>query len=79
MKNVNELTIGEVEQLVEKAYQKVKSANYQIWDYKLYAMEVLETLMGCITDIKSGEDYFNNEEFLDKIISNFQKPINRKI
>lgn len=75
-KDIRYLTIGEIEDLINKQYSKVKNANYWCWDKKNRALDTILHLNEAVITIKKNKRFINDDEYIDSIIKDFQKEPN---
>ena len=72
-KDIRDLTIGEIEDLINKQYSKVKNANYLYWDKKNRALDTIIALNESVINIKKNKRFINDDEYIDSIIEDFQE------
>ena len=72
-KDIRDLTIGEIEDLINKQYSKVKNANYLYWDKKNRALDTIIALNESVINIKKNKCFINDDEYIDSIIEDFQE------
>lgn len=75
-KDIRDLTIGEIEDLLEKQYSKVKNANYWYWDKKNKVLDTIMKLNEAVINLKENKRFINDDEYIDSIIKDFQKERN---
>lgn len=73
VKDIRDLTIGEIEDLINKQYSKVKSANYWCWDKKNRALDTILHLNEAVINIKKNKRFINDDEYVDSVIKDFQE------
>lgn len=72
-KDIRDLTIGEIEDLLNKQYSKVKNANYWYWDKKNRALDTIISLNEAVINIKKNKRFINDDEYIDSVIKDFQE------
>ena len=72
-KDIRDLTIGEIEDLLLKQYSKVKNASYWRWDKKNNALNTFADLTDAIITIKKNKRFINDDEYIDSVIKDFQE------
>ena len=72
-KDIRDLTIGEIEDLLAKQYSKVKNASYWYWDKKNRALDTILHLNEAVINIKKNKRFINDDKYIDSIIKDFQK------
>ena len=72
-KDIKEITIGEIEDLILKRYNKVKEAHYWLWDKKNNVLDMLLKLNECVLKLEKNQKFITDEEFIDNLIKDFQK------
>ena len=72
-KDIRDLTIGEIEDLINKQYSKVKNANYLYWDKKNRALDTIIALNESVINIKKNKRFINDDEYIASIIEDFQE------
>lgn len=72
-KDIRDLTIGEIEDLLNKQYSKVKNANYWYWDKKNSALDTIMHLNEAVINIKKNKRFINDDEYIDSVIKDFQE------
>lgn len=73
VKDIRDLTIGEIEDLLMKQYSKVKKANYWRWDKKNMALNTFMDLTDAVIKIKKNKRFINDDEYVDSVIKDFQE------
>ena len=72
-KDIKEMTIGEIEDLLLKQYSKVKNANYLYWDKKNRALDTFAELTDAVITIKKNKRFINDDEYIESVIKDFQE------
>ena len=72
-KDIREMTLGEIEDLILKRYKKVKEAHYWLWDKKNNVLDMLLKLNECVLKLEKNQKFITDEEFIDNLIKDFQK------
>lgn len=72
-KDIREMTIGEIEDLILKQYNKVKEAHYWLWDKKNNVLDILLKLNECVLNLEKNQKFITDDEFIDNLIKDFQK------
>lgn len=72
-KDIREMTLGEIEDLILKQYKKVKEADYWRWDKKNMALNTFIDLTDAIITIKKNKRFINDDEYIDSVIKDFQE------
>lgn len=75
-KDIRNLTIGEIEDLLEKQYSKVKNASYWYWDKKNKVLDTIMELNEAVINIKKNKRFINDDKYIDSIIKDFQEKRN---
>ena len=73
VKDIRDLTIGEIEDFINKQYSKVKGANYWCWDKKNRALDAILHLNEAVITIKKNKRFINDDEYIDSVIKDFQE------
>ena len=72
-KDIREMTLGEIEDLILKQYSKVKEAHYWLWDKKNNVLDMLLKLNECVLNLEKNQKFITDDEFIDNLIKDFQK------
>lgn len=75
-KDIRDLTIGEIEDLLEKQYSKVKNAHYWLFDKKNNVLDMLLKLNECVINLRKNQKFITDDEFINNLIKDFQKEPN---
>lgn len=71
-KDIREMTIGEVEDLILKQYNKVEKSDYWLFDKKNNVMDMLLKLNECVLSLRKNQKFITDDEFIDNLIKDFQ-------
>lgn len=72
-KDIREMTLGEVEDLILKQYNKVEKSHYWLFDKKNKVMDMLLSLNECVLSLRKNQKFITDDEFIDSLIKDFQK------
>ena len=72
-KDIREMTLGEIENLILKQYNKVNGAHYWLFDKKNNVLDMLLKLNECVLNIRKNQKFITDDEFIDNLIKDFQK------
>ena len=72
-KDIREMTLGEIEDLILKRYNKVKEAHYWFWDKKNNILDTLLKLNKYVFNLEVIQKFITDDEFIDSLIKDFQK------
>jgi len=72
-KDIREMTLGEVEDLILKQYNKVEKSHYWLFDKKNKVTDMLLNLNDCILNLVKNQKFITDDEFIDSLIKDFQK------
>jgi len=72
-KDIREMTLGEIEDLILKHHNKVKEAHYWLFDKKNNVLDTLLKLNECVLNIRKNQKFITDDEFIDNLIKDFQK------
>lgn len=57
VKDIREMTLGEVEDLLLKQYFKVEKSDYWLFDKKNYVMDMLLNLNKCVINLRKNQKF----------------------
>lgn len=72
-KDIREMTLGEVEDLLLKQYFKVEKSDYWLFDKKNYVMDMLLNLNKCVLNLRKNQKFIIDDSFIDTLIKDFQQ------
>ena len=72
-KDIREMTLGEVEDLLLKQYNKVEKSDYWLFDKKNYVINRLLNLNECVLNLRTNQKFITDDSFIDNLIKDFQK------
>lgn len=72
-KDIRNLTIGEIEDLLKKQYSKVKNASYWRWDKKNNVLNTFTELTDAVVIIKKNKRFIDDDEYIESVIKDFQE------
>ena len=72
-KDIREMTLGEIEDLILKQYSKVKKSHYWLFDKKNKVLDMLLNLNDCVLNLRKNQKFITDDEFIDNLIKDFQK------
>lgn len=75
-KDIREMTLGEIEDLILKQYNKVKEAHYWLFDKKNNVLDMLLKLNECVLNLRKNQKFITDDGFIDNLIKDFQKESN---
>jgi len=78
-KDIREMTLGEIEDLILKQYNKVKEAHYWLFDKKNNVLDMLLNLNECVLNLRKNQKFITDDEFIDNLIKDFQKDMTDEI
>jgi hypothetical protein len=67
------MTLGEVEDLILKQYNKVEKSHYWLFDKKNKVTDMLLNLNDCVRNLEKNQKFITDDEFIDGLIKDFQK------
>ena len=73
VKDIREMTLGEVEDLLLKQYNKVEKSHYWLFDKKNYVMDMLLTLVHSVINLRKNQKFITDDSFIDNLIKDFQQ------
>lgn len=74
-KDIRKMTLGEVEDLIIKQYNKVEKSHYWLFDKKSKVMDMLFKLNECTIILETNQKFITDDEFIDNLIKDFQKEL----
>lgn len=72
-KDIREMTLGEVEDLLLKQYNKVEKSHYWLFDKKNNVMDMLLTLVHSVINLRKNQKFITDDSFIDTLIKDFQQ------
>ena len=72
-KDIREMTLGEVEDLLLKQYNKVEKSHYWLFDKKNNVMDMLLTLVHSVINLRKNQKFITDDSFIDNLIKDFQQ------
>ena len=72
-KDIRKMTLGEVENLILKQYNKVEKSHYWLFDKKNKVTDMLLNLNDCVRNLEKNQKFITDDEFVDSLIKDFQK------
>jgi hypothetical protein len=72
-KDIRKMTLGEVEDLILKQYNKVEKSHYWLFDKKNKVTDMLLNLNDCVRNLEKNQKFITDDEFIDGLIKDFQK------
>jgi hypothetical protein len=72
-KDIRKMTLGEVEDLILKQYNKVEKSHYWLFDKKNKVTDMLLNLNDCVRNLEKNQKFITDDEFVDSLIRDFQK------
>ena len=71
-KNIKDMTLGEIEDLLANAETNVLNATYTYWDKKNALWNIIDNLSDAVHNLIKNERYITDENFLNKCIENLK-------
>lgn len=75
-KDIREMTLGEVEDLLLKQYNKVEKSHYWLFDKKNNVMDMLLNLTESVINLRKNQKFITDDSFIDTLIKDFQQEPN---
>ena len=72
-KDIREMTLGEVEDLLLKQYNKVEKSHYWLFDKKNNVMDMLLKLVHSVINLRKNQKFITDDSFIDNLIKDFQQ------
>ena len=72
-KDIREMTLGEVEDLLLKQYFKVEKSHYWLFDKKNNVMDMLLNLTESVINLRKNQKFITDDSFIDNLIKDFQQ------
>ena len=72
-KDIREMTLGEVEDLLLKQYNKVEKSHYWLFDKKNNVMDMLLNLTESVINLRKNQKFITDDSFIDNLIKDFQQ------
>ncbi len=73
VKDIREMTLGEIEDLLLKQYFKVEKSDYWLFDKKNYVINRLLNLNECVLNLRTNQKFITDDSFIDTLIKDFQQ------
>ena len=67
-KNIKDMTLGEIEDILANAETNVLNATYTYWDKKNALLNIIDNLNDSVNNLIKNERYITDEEYLNNHI-----------
>lgn len=72
-KDIREMTLSEIKDLILKHHNKVEKSHYWLFDKKNKVLDMLLSLNECVLSLEKNQKFITDDEFIDSLIKDFQK------